>query len=356
MRNKKMLSLCVIIVIIGLIMVYSSSHIWALQKFGDSLYYIKRQGLFAIIGGICMAFTIHIDYHIYRKHAFTIWIVGLVLLVLVLIPGIGKIRGGSQSWFAVGPISIQPSEIFKIAMIMLAAKYIELFYFKIKQLKYAFILLLMAMFGFGLIMMQPDFGTGVVMLSSIVLMLIASPFKFVYFIGLGITAFSGLIGLILSAPYRLQRITSFLDPFADPLGSGFQMIQSLYAIGPGGILGVGFNNSIQKHFYLPEPQTDFIFAIYCEEFGLIGAIVLISLYAMLIVYGLKISIEAKDLFGSFLALGITSMLGVQIIINLGVVVGLFPVTGITLPLMSYGGTSLLIVMSSIGILINIEQF
>lgn len=210
--------------------------------------------------------------------------------------------------------------------------------------------------GFILIMLQPDFGTGVVMIGSVVLMIIASPFKFRYFMGLGVGGVIGFIGLILSAPYRLKRITAFLDPFEDPLGSGFQMIQSLYAIGPGGILGVGFDQSIQKHFYLPEPQTDFIFAILCEEFGFIGGLIVILLYTYLIVYGLKIATDSIDLFGSFLALGITSMLGIQIIINLGVVVGLFPVTGVTLPFMSYGGTSLTIVMTCVGILINIEQF
>lgn len=356
MKNKKLWLCAMVLVSIGLLMVYSSSHIWALEKFNDEFFYIKRQAIFAFIGMIGMFCTIHIDYHCYEKHAFKILVVCFILLGLVLIPGLGKVRGGSRSWFAIGSISLQPSELFKIGMIIFAAKYLSVYYHYLKKIKYALIILGVAFLGFVLIMFQPDFGTGVVMLGSIVLMVMASPFKFIYFAGLGLVGVLGFVGLILSAPYRLKRITSFLDPFQDPLGSGFQMIQSLYAIGPGGILGVGFNNSIQKHFYLPEPQTDFIFAILCEEFGLIGGSLVIILYGLLITCGLKIATDAKDLFGSFLALGITSMLGIQIIINLGVVVGLFPVTGVTLPLMSYGGTSLTIVMTCIGILINIEQF
>ena len=209
--------------------------------------------------------------------------------------------------------------------------------------------------GFLLIMLQPDFGSGIVMACGIIVMMIVSPFPFRYFVGLGIIGVIGIVVMILSAPYRMERILSFLNPFQDPLGSGFQAIQALYAIGPGGLLGVGFDKSIQKHFYLPEPQTDFIFAIVAEEFGFLGGIILIGLYTSLLKTMLKISQNVPDLFGSFLMIGITSMMGIQTLINLGVVVGLFPVTGVTLPLMSYGGTSLVITLMSIGILINISK-
>lgn len=355
MKNKKIWWICIAIITIGLIMVYSSSHIWALEKFGDEFFYIKRQGLFTIVGLIGMYLTSKIDYHWYRTHALKILLFCFLLLILVLVPGLGKVRGGSRSWFEIGFISLQPSEVFKIGMIIYASKFLSRYFHYMKNVRYALMILGVAFLGFGLIMLQPDFGTGVVMLGSIVLMIIASPFKFRYFLGLGIAGIIGLVGLILSAPYRLKRILAFIDPFQDPLGSGFQMIQSLYAIGPGGILGVGFGNSIQKHFYLPEPQTDFIFAIFCEEFGLIGGCIVVWLFCMLLLQGIKIAKKSHDLFGSFLALGITAMLGIQIIINLGVVVGLFPVTGVTLPMMSYGGTSLTLVMTCIGILINIEQ-
>ena len=198
-------------------------------------------------------------------------------------------------------------------------------------------------------MLQPDFGSGVVMACSIVVMLIVSPFPFKYFVMLGILGVIGIVIMIISAPYRLARIVAFLNPFADPLGSGFQIIQSLYAIAPGGILGVGFNNSVQKHFYLPEPQTDFIFAIFLEEFGLIGGVLLVGMYGYMFVTVFNQATKVKDLFGSFL------MIGIQTLINLGVVVGLFPVTGVTLPLMSYGGSSLTITLIAIGIVLNISK-
>lgn len=332
MRDRKIVNIVLIIVSIGLLMVYSASNIWAQYKFGDSFYYIKRQALFAVIGVIGMFIVSNIDYHIYQKHYKKLLLGTILLLILVLIPGIGSVRGGSRSWFNFGIISLQPSELFKLAMIIYAAHYISEYYHELKKLRNAMPLLFILALGFGLIMLQPDFGSAMVMACSIIIMLIVTPFPFKYFVGLGVLGVIGIVVMIISAPYRLARITAYLDPFADPLGSGFQMIQSLYAIGPGGLLGVGFDNSIQKHFYLPEPQTDFIFAIFCEEFGLIGGAILIGLYGYLIYYVLKISCKTKDLFGCFLMIGIISLIGVQTLINLGVVVGLIPVTGVTLEL------------------------
>lgn len=353
MKSKRVVILVMTIVFIGLMMVYSASNIWAGYKFNDSLYYIKRQALFEIIGIIAMFIFSKIDYHLYQKNANKILIFCFILMILVLIPGIGSVRGGSRSWFNLGIISLQPSELFKIAIIIYSASYISNHYHELKKLKASIKLLIVLSLGFGLIMLQPDFGSGFVMVCSIIVMLIVSPFPFKYFIMLGILGVIGIVLMIISAPYRLARIVAFLNPFADPLGSGFQIIQSLYAIAPGGILGVGFNNSVQKHFYLPEPQTDFIFAIYLEEFGFIGGILLILLYAYLFITCFNYAKKVDDLFGSFLMIGMTSMIGIQTIINLGVVVGLFPVTGVTLPLMSYGGTSLLVTLIEIGIMYNI---
>ena len=355
MKTKRIIIITLIIVIFGLISVYSSSHVWALYKYDDSFYYIKRQAIFACIGVVAMFVTSKIDYHIYKKYYKVILGICFLLLILVLIPGLGVVRGGSRSWFNFGVFALQPSELFKIGMIIFAAVYIEKNYHKMKKLRYSLRLLLVMGLGFLLIMLQPDFGSGIVMACSIVVMIIVSPFPFIYFIFLGILGVIGIIAMILSAPYRMERILSFLDPFQDPLGSGFQAIQALYAIGPGGLLGVGFDNSIQKHFYLPEPQTDFIFAIVAEEFGFIGGVALIGLYLMLFKTVLKISKNVQDIFGSLLMIGIVAMIGIQTLINLGVVVGLFPVTGVTLPLMSYGGTSLTITLMSIGILINISK-
>jgi len=355
MKTKKIIILTLIIVVIGLLSVYSSSHVWALYKYDDAFYYIKRQVIFACIGLVAMFVTSKIDYHIYKRYYKIILFVCFLLLILVLVPGLGVVRGGSRSWFNFGVFALQPSELFKIGMIIYAAVYIEENYYHMKKLRYSLKLLVVMGLGFLLIMLQPDFGSGIVMACSIVVMLIVSPFPFVYFIGLGILGVIGIVIMILSAPYRMERILSFLDPFQDPLGSGFQAIQSLYAIGPGGLLGAGFDKSIQKHFYLPEPQTDFIFAIVAEEFGFLGGVSLIGLYLSLFKTVLKVSQYVKDTFGSLLMIGIISMIGIQTLINLGVVVGLFPVTGVTLPLMSYGGTSLTITLMCIGILINISK-
>ena len=330
MKSKRVVILVMTIVFIGLMMVYSASNIWAGYKFNDSLYYIKRQALFAVIGIIAMFIFSKIDYHIYQKNANKILIFCFILMILVLIPGLGSVRGGSRSWFNLGIISLQPSELFKIAIIIYSASYISNHYHELKRLKASIKLLVVLSLGFGLIMLHPYFGSGFVMVCSIIVMLIVSPFPFKYFIMLGILGVIGIVLMIISAPYRLARIVAFLNPFADPLGSGFQIIQSLYAIAPGGILGVGFNNSVQKHFYLPEPQTDFIFAIYLEEFGLIGGIFLVGLYGYLFITVFNQAMKVKDLFGSFLMIGIISMIGIQTLINLGVVVGLFPVTGVTL--------------------------
>ena len=194
---------------------------------------------------------------------------------------------------------MQPSELFKIAIIIYSANYINNHYHELKKLKASLKLLLILGLGFGLIMLQPDFGSGVVMACSIVVMLIVSPFPFKYFVMLGILGVIGIVIMIISAPYRLARIVAFLNPFADPLGSGFQIIQSLYAIAPGGILGVGFNNSVQKHFYLPEPQTDFIFAIFLEEFGLIGGVLLVGMYGYMFVTVFNQATKVKIYLAAF---------------------------------------------------------
>ena len=209
---------------------------------------------------------------------------------------------------------------------------------------------------FGLIMLQPDFGTGMIILVSIIGLLFVSGVDFKFFIRLGLIGVVGIVLLIAIAPYRLERILSFLNPWSDPLGSGFQIIQSLYAIGPGGLFGQGFMNSRQKHFYLPEPQTDFIFSIISEEFGFLGILIVATLFTIIIFKGFKIAQNSGDKFAKFLAFGITFGLAFQAILNLMVVVGLIPVTGVTLPFLSYGGSSLLITLISMGVLLNISRY
>ena len=361
MKNKNidliLLISVIAISIFGIIMIYSSSNIWAEYKFNDAFKYLKMQGLFLIVGIVLMIIISKIPYKYYLDKANIILVICFVLLILVLIPGIGKIRNGSRSWFGVGGLGIQPSEFMKLALIIFISKYLhknERNNISIKKdiLPILFITLL----TFGLIMLQPDFGTGVIIVMSIIGILFISGLKMRFFIIAGLFGAVGAVVLILIAPYRFERILSFINPWVDPLGTGFQAIQSLFAIGPGGLLGLGLGNSIQKHFYLPEPQTDFIFAIISEEFGFLGVLIVSALFLTIIYRGMKISLNAKDLFSKYLSFGITFSLAFQALLNLMVVVSLIPITGVTLPFLSYGGSSLLITLCSMGILLNISRF
>lgn len=337
-------------------MVYSASAVWADYKFNDSFFFAKRQMLFAGVGIIAMFFIMNIDYWTWRTWAKVIVIVCFVLLILVLIPGIGNVRNGSRSWIGVGAFSVQPSEFMKIAMIAFLAKFLSENQKAITTLKNGLFPSLGLVFvAFGLIMLQPDLGTGTVMVGTSVVMIFIAGARISHFVGLGLIGVAGFVGLIISAPYRMKRITSFLDPWQDPLGSGFQMIQSLYAIGPGGLFGLGLGQSRQKFFYLPEPQTDFIFAILAEELGFIGGSFILLLFSLLLWRGIRIALGAPDLFGTFLATGIIAMIAIQVMINIGVVTGLMPVTGITLPFLSYGGSSLTLMLMAVGVLLNISR-
>ena len=361
MKNKNidliLLISVIAISIFGIIMIYSSSNIWAEYKFNDAFKYLKMQGLFLIVGIVLMIIISKIPYKYYLDKANIILVICFVLLILVLIPGIGKIRNGSRSWFGVGGLGIQPSEFVKLALIIFISKYLhknERNNISIKKdiLPILFITLL----TFGLIMLQPDFGTGVIIVMSIIGILFISGLKMRFFIIAGLFGAVGAVVLILIAPYRFERILSFINPWVDPLGTGFQAIQSLFAIGPGGLLGLGLGNSIQKHFYLPEPQTDFIFAIISEELGFLGVLIVSALFLTIIYRGMKISLNAKDLFSKYLSFGITFSLAFQALLNLMVVVSLIPITGVTLPFLSYGGSSLLITLCSMGILLNISRY
>lgn len=341
---------------LGLIMVYSASAVWADYKFQDSFYFAKRQMLFAGVGVVAMFFVMNIDYWTWRKFAKVIMIICFVLLVVVLIPGIGTERNGSRSWIGVGAFSIQPSEFMKLAMIAFLSKYLSENQKNITSLrKGLFPSLGLVFLAFGMIMLQPDLGTGTVMVGTCIVMIFVSGARILHFVGLGVLGLLGFVALVASAPYRIQRITSFLDPWSDAQGSGFQIIQSLYAIGPGGLFGLGLGQSRQKFFYLPEPQTDFIFAILAEELGFIGGSFILLLFALLLWRGIRIALGAPDLFGSFLAVGIIAMIAIQVMINIGVVTGLMPVTGITLPFLSYGGSSLTLMLLAIGVLLNISR-
>lgn len=338
---------------IGLIMIYSASSIWAEYKTGNPYYYLLRQGLFFGVGLIGYIFASKIHYQFWFKHANKIFIGCLVLLALVLIPGVGIVRGGARSWIGIGDFSIQPAEFMKLGLIIFTAKFLTKNEGILKKNLYFYLYMLFVGIIFGLILLQPDFGSGLIMVMSIVMVLFIGEFQWKNIV-LGILAAAiGLTLMILTAPYRLERIVSFLNPWNDPLGSGFQIIQSLYAISPASLFGYGLFQSKQKYFYLPEPGNDFIFAIIVEELGIVGGILLIFLFGLLIYLGYKLAKSTKDKFASYLVFGFTSLLMIQVFINIAVVIGLIPVTGVTLPFVSYGGSSLVISMFMMGIIFNV---
>ena len=356
-KERKVLLISVILIsLFGVLMIYSSSCIWSEYKFHDPYKYLKSQSIFLIIGYIIMYIISKYPYQNYKKLSNIIFGICFTMLVLVLIPGIGTVRNGSRSWFGIGGLGIQPSEFTKLSLIIFTAKYLDNNEKSLRNIKKGVFPILGILFlVFALIMLEPDFGTGVIIVMTIITLLFVSGVKMNFFIKIGLLGLLGVVILIIIAPYRLQRILSFLNPWSDPLGSGFQIIQSLYAIGPGGLLGLGLGNSIQKHFYLPEPQTDFIFSIISEEFGFMGVLIVSTLFILIIISGFKISINCEDKFGKYLAFGITFGLSFQTLLNLMVVTGLIPVTGVTLPFLSYGGSSLIISLISIGILLNISK-
>jgi cell division protein FtsW len=342
---------------IGIIIVYSASAQLGQFRFGDSFFFAKRQLLFGGVGIIAMFFVMQIDYWVWRTYAKVLLIICFILLIIVLIPGVGLQRGGAQSWLGIGAFSIQPSEFMKLGLIAFLAKYLSENQKKITSFKKGLVpSLSFVVAAFGLIMLQPDLGTGAVLVGTCVVMIFVSGARIAHFAFFGLIGLAGFVVLIISASYRMKRITSFMDPWSDPTGAGYQIIQSFFALGPGGLLGLGLGQSRQKFGYLPEPQTDFIFAILAEELGFIGGTVVILLFCLLLWRGVRIALGAPDLYGSLLAVGIMGMVVIQVIINIGVVTGLMPVTGITLPFLSYGGSSLTLMLVALGILLNISRY
>jgi cell division protein FtsW len=352
------LFVCIVsLLAIGMVMVYSAGAVLAFHEYGDSYYFVKRQLLFAGFGLVAMYFTARTDYRIWQKYAKVVLLICLALLVAVLIPGIGVVRGGARSWLGISSFGIQPSEFMKLGMILFLARWLSRPDYDISSFTRGLLppLGLMGL-AFGLIMLQPDLGTGTVMMGASMLIVFTAGARMKH---LGLLALSGAAGfaaLIAAAPYRLQRITAFLDPWSDPLGAGYQIIQSLYAIGPGGLAGLGLGMSRQKYSYVPEPQTDFIFSILAEELGFIGGMAVLGLFLVLVWRGMRVAITIPDTYGSLLAVGIVAMVAVQVVINIGVVIGLMPVTGITLPLISYGGSSLTLMLTALGILLNLSRY
>ncbi|WP_303799369.1 stage V sporulation protein E [Alicyclobacillus macrosporangiidus] len=340
----------------GLVMVHSASSVISAQKFHDAYFYAKRQLLWAGLGLGSMFTLANFDYHRLRRYAPHIAALSFLFLAVVLIPGVGQIRGGSRAWLGIGTFGIQPSEFAKLGLILFLSHYLA----DARDRMYSFWRgflppLLLALTAVGLIMLEPDLGQSVVIMGTTVILLFAAGARVAHLAGLAGLGLVGFAGLVAAAPYRINRILAFLDPWQDPLGNGYQVIQSLYALGSGGLVGLGLGNSHQKYLYLPEPQTDFVFAILGEELGFLGCAAVLSLFAVLVWRGFRTAMFAPDDFGALLASGITGMIAVQVLINVGVVTGSIPATGITLPFISFGGSSLTLMLTGVGILLNISR-
>ena len=346
----------IILVIFGLIMVFSASAPAASAYQNNPYYYITRQGIFAIMGVCAMFVLSRYDYHKYGKWAVGILAASFILLLAVYIPGLGSVRNNSRRWLNLGIFTLQPSEVVKVAIIIYFSYSLSLIKGKIEKFKDGLLRYLIILGVFALILLaEPHLSATLVIIGVGGIILIVAGAKTRHFAAIGLLALPVLAVAIYNKPYQLERITTFLDPFADKSDAGFQVVNSLYAIGSGGIFGLGLGMSRQKFLYLPEPQNDFIFAIICEELGLLGAILVLGLFGFLIWKGYRIAQEAPDMFGTLLATGITSLVGIQVVVNVAVVTSSIPATGMALPFFSYGGTSLLILLGAMGILLNISR-
>lgn len=340
---------------LGLIAIYSASSYVAAQELGDSYFYLKRQALFGCLGIFFLIAAKNIPPGFYGRLVYPALFVSLILLIAVLIPGIGMKANGATRWIRFGSFSLQPSEMAKLALALYIAYSMAKKGPVMSSFSKGFLphLLVVGLF-MGLILMQPDLGTTVIIGCWLMILLFVGGINILHLMLMGILACPVVYWLIFSTKYRVDRWTAFIHPWDDPRGLGFQIIHSFLAFGSGGVLGVGLGNSKQKLLYLPEPHTDFVLSIVAEELGLVGVTVVIALFSVLIIRGIRISLNAPDLYSSYLALAISAMIGLQVIINMGVVMGLLPTKGLTLPFLSYGGSSLLINLVGVGILLSIS--
>ena len=351
------LSFVLILLTVGLVMLYSSSYAFSYNQYGNSYKFITRQALFAAVGVVVMLVVSRINYHFWRKFAWVLYALSTVMLIVLLILPPMVEGKDVKRWIVIGPINFQPSEIAKFAIILLFSSLIAANHKQMKSFK--FIAFLVALLGLQcvLVVMEPHLSATVLIFAIGIVLLIVGGLPKRYIlggvgagVGLGVLAVvTGIIG------YGSDRIKYWLDPWADAMGKGFQTIQSLLAIGSGGILGRGIGQSRQKYLWLPEPHNDFIFAIVCEELGLVGALVIILLFCLLVWRGFTIAMRAQDKFGSLLALGLTFQVGLQAMLNIWVVTNTIPNTGISLPFFSYGGTSLLILLAEMGIVLSVSR-
>ncbi|HYZ11567.1 MAG TPA: putative lipid II flippase FtsW [Actinomycetota bacterium] len=344
------------LIVLGLVMVLSASSVRAYEDYGSSFLFFVRQLAYAVVGSAAFLLTARMRYTAWRRLCVPLLLLSVALLVIVLVPGVGTVAGGSARWIQLGPVTIQPSEPAKIAVIAFAAALLSRRWPRIRDLR-ELTLPLAPVVGVvaGLILLQPDMGTAVIVVASVFVVLFAAGARatHLFFGGAGLLSLG--LGLMYVEGYRWARVVSFVNPWSDPQGSGYQTIQSMIALASGGPLGVGLGASRQKWSYVPNAHTDFIFSIIGEELGLIGGLAVLALFAALLFAGIRIALRAPDAFGRFLAVGITGWFGVQAVINLGAVTGLLPITGVPLPFVSFGGSSLVVSMAAVGILVSVAR-
>lgn len=346
------------LLMIGLLMVSSASMVVAEQHYHESFYFLYRQAIFAVFGLLLMFSLVHIPMNIWNKTSAFLLFCSFLLLILVLIPGIGRIVNGSRRWIGWGSVGLQVSEWAKLVVILYLGGYLVRQEASVRNTLKGFIKPILILISLSvLILSEPDLGAVIVIFSTAMFMLFLSGAQWRYFIFLSILLLAAVVLLIFFAPYRAHRFSSFLDPWQNAFGSGYQLTQSLIAFGRGGLWGAGLGQSVQKLFYLPEAHTDFLFAVLAEELGFLGVLLVIGLFILLFIRGFLIARRAQQrgaLYSAYVAYGITVWLGLQAIINMGVNIGIFPTKGLTLPLLSYGGSSLLINCMALGILLRID--
>ena len=339
----------------SVVMVYSASAVLALDRYEQSYTFITKQLMWALLGVAVMSIVMRVDYRSYRNDRVVWTLLGIatVLLIAVLF---SRPINGTRRWFGIGGLGIQPSELAKLAAVLFTAMLLDRRMHRVNEIGYSLlpIGIVTGVLG-GLILLEPDFGTAVSLLAVTGLMIFAAGLSYRYLAGAVLLSLPALYVILMSADYRRRRIFAFLDPWSDPLGDGFQIIQSLIAVGTGGVTGRGLMGGVQKLFYLPEPHSDFIYAVIGEELGLLGATVVLACFCVITWRGFRASMLAPDGFGSLLALGLTLMIVLQAFVNISVVLGLMPTKGITLPLVSHGGSSLLINLLALGVLLNVSQ-
>lgn len=353
--DKWMFFATLALLFVSVVMVYSASVVVADQKFQQPYMFATKQVMWAAFGLAILSVVMRVDYRTYQNERLIWALLGGVGVLLVAVLFSREVNG-TRRWFAIGGFGIQPSELAKLVAILFTALVLDRRMHRINDLRYALmpIGVVVAMM-IGLILLEPDFGTAVSLLGIVAVMVFAAGLSYKYLLASAALLLPLLALVLIQAPYRVKRILTFLDPWADPLGEGFQIIQSLIAVGTGGVFGRGLMEGKQKMFYLPEPHTDFIYAVIAEETGLVGALFILLCFGVLAWRGMSASLRAPDRFGSFLALGITMMIVMQAYVNISVVLGLAPTKGIPLPLLSAGGSSLLITLLGVGVLLNISQ-